>query len=97
MLLHTRSCSAGTWELRGLFHSDGSRFINTVSRTRNGTTRTHSYPRWMFTNHSPEIQVWCKNALDALGVPWTQSFWKTISVARKEGVAILDEVVGPKR
>jgi hypothetical protein len=82
--------------LRGLFHSDGCRFTNTVSRTRNGVTKTHSYPRWMFTNHSADIQVWCKEALDALAVPWTQSFWKTISVATKDGVAILDDVVGFK-
>jgi hypothetical protein len=50
----------------------------------------------MFTNHSAEIQVWCKEALDLLGIPWTQSFWKTVSVATKDGVARLDELIGLK-
>ena len=43
-----------------------------------------------------DIQVWCKEALDLLGIPWRQSFSKTISVSTREGVARLDEVIGLK-
>ena len=74
--------------LRGLIHSDGSRFINRV----NGT----DYPRYLFTNHSPDIrQIFCR-ACDDFGISWRQSRWNSISVARSPDVAKLDLVVGPK-
>ena len=54
------------------------------------------YPRYMFTNNSGDIRsIFCA-ACDAYDVRWTQTNWKTISVARRQDVARLDEVIGPK-
>jgi hypothetical protein len=36
------------------------------------------------------------NALDQLGIAWNQNRFNSISVARREAVAALDEFVGPK-
>lgn len=74
--------------LRGLIHSDGCRVINRV----NG----YAYPRYLFTNHSADIRdIFCRTC-DVLGVAWRRSMWHTISVARRESVAILDSFIGPK-
>lgn len=82
--------------LRGLFHSDGCRITNWASRTVGGEVRRHEYGRWMFTNHSPDIMTWCQEALDLLGVRWTMPRWNCLSVATRQGVIYLDEVIGPK-
>ncbi|WP_300611661.1 hypothetical protein [Trebonia sp.] len=47
-------------------------------------------------NSSDDIRRLCGQALDLLGVGWRFSKPTTISVARKEAVARLDEFVGPK-
>jgi len=83
--------------LRGLFHSDGSRFTNWTVRPVAGTLKRYDYPRWQFTNNSAEIRTWCCEALDLVGVPWRQSNWKTISVSTRGVVATLDKLIGPKR
>jgi hypothetical protein len=83
--------------LRGLFHSDGCRVNNWATRPVQGRTKRYEYPRWQFTNHSAEIIGWCQQALDLVDVPWRMSSWKTLSVSTREGVALLDELVGPKR
>jgi hypothetical protein len=82
--------------LRGLFHSDGCRCMNPVVRHFKSGTRRYEYPRYMFTNESADIRRLCTDTLDALGIPWRYSRANTISVARREGVAALDEFVGPK-
>ncbi len=82
--------------LRGLFHSDGCRSANWTRRMVAGEPKRYDYPRWQFVNHSPEIRQWCAEALDRLGVPWRPSAPYTLSVSRREGVAVLDRVVGPK-
>ena len=83
--------------LRGLFHSDGCRVTNRVT-THGGDPRTeYTYGRWQFANHSEDIRRWCSESLDLLDVPWRKSNWKTISVSRREAVARLDELIGPKR
>jgi hypothetical protein len=61
-----------------------------------GAVKRYDYPRWQFTNCSPEIQQWCCDALDLVGVPWRKSNAKTISVSTRAGVARLDELIGPK-
>jgi hypothetical protein len=38
----------------------------------------------------------CQWALDLVGIPWRMPRRNALSVARKEGVAALDLVVGPK-
>lgn len=79
--------------LRGLIHSDGCRSVNEV-RTRG---RTYRYPRYSFSNRSDDIRrIFCDH-LDLLGIPWRRMNRWNISVARREGVARLDEFVGPKR
>jgi hypothetical protein len=82
--------------LRGLFHSDGCRTNNWATRTVAGERKRYDYPRWQFTNNSLDIQRFCTGALDTLAIPWRQSNWKTVSVSRREGVATLDRIVGPK-
>ena len=74
--------------VRGLIHSDGSRDMNWV--------KGKSYPRYQFTNNSYEIQEIFTTACERLGVHWARTYWKRISVARRQSVAILDQVVGSK-
>ena len=81
---------------RGLFHSDGCRFVSRVRRPLPGGDRWYEYPRYMFTNESRDILGLCGQALDELGVSWRFSRRNTISVARREAVAQLDKFVGPK-
>jgi hypothetical protein len=56
----------------------------------------YEYPRYMFSNESPDILRLCGETLDLLGVAWRFSRRNAISVARREAVARLDEFVGPK-
>jgi hypothetical protein len=81
---------------RGLFHSDGCRFTNRVRRPLASGDRWYEYPRYMFTNESRDILDICGATLDQLGVSWRFSRRNTISVARRDAVARLDEFVGPK-
>lgn len=83
--------------LRGLFHSDGSRFANRVRRQVAGETKYYAYPRWQFTNYSAETRELCCWALDLADVPWRQSNQHTISVSTRAGVARLDGLIGMKR
>ena len=79
--------------LRGLIHSDGCRHINTIRHPK----RTYRYSRYEFTNLSDDIRhIFC-DACDVLGVEWRVMNRRTISVARRSSVAVLDEFIGPKR
>lgn len=80
--------------LRGLIHSDGCRAINRVRNPR--TRKIYAYPRYQFTNEPEDIKAIFANACDALGVHWTRTNRKTISVSRKRDVAFLDGFIGPK-
>jgi hypothetical protein len=82
--------------LRGLLHSDGARVANWATRTVAGRTKRYEYPRWQFVNRSEQILGWCTDALDLVDVPWRRSGRWTVSVSTREGVARLDELVGPK-
>jgi hypothetical protein len=79
--------------IRGLIHSDGCRFVN---RVRHGD-KVYAYPRYMFSNRSRDIHAIFGDHLDLLGVAWRWSNDHTISIARRDAVARLDEFVGPKR
>jgi hypothetical protein len=81
---------------RGLFHSDGCRIVNRVRRPVKDGERWYEYPRYLFVNRSADIHRLCGEALDRLGVAWRFSKPTTISVARRDDVARLDEFVGPK-
>lgn len=82
--------------VRGLLHSDGCRFVNRVRRPLKGGERWYEYPRYNFTSVSLDIQKVFTDALDRLGIAWKQMNAHTVSVARREAVARLDEFVGPK-
>ncbi len=74
--------------VRGLIHSDGCRVQNRV----NGK----DYPRYFFTQVSDDIRRLFCAACRQLGVSYTWSNPKTVSVARAPSVALLDSFVGPK-
>ena len=81
---------------RGLLHSDGYRGLNRVRRTLESGERWYEYPRYLFVNESADILRLCGETLDQLGVEWRFSKPNTISVAKRDAVARLDEFVGPK-
>jgi hypothetical protein len=79
--------------VRGLIHSDGSRYVAVVRRRG----RAYSYERYSFANRSDDIKaIFCAH-LDLLGIRWTRPNEKDIAVARKADVALLDAFIGPKR
>jgi hypothetical protein len=83
--------------LRGLFHSDGSRFVNWASKpTADGGTKRYYYVRYMFSNESEDIRNILTDTLDLLGIPWRKPRLNVVAVSRREGVAALDGFVGPK-
>lgn len=74
--------------IRGLFDSDGCRFVN----TGRGGWR---HPRYAFNNSSDDVrQIFC-DACDFYGLHWTRAN-NTIYVSRRADVARLDEFIGPK-
>lgn len=100
---HTRKIELTDWQqqlvdddprslLRGLIHSDGTRFLN-----RAVGTAYPPYPRYQFTNASSDIRAIFERACDALGIQWRYSNARTISIARRASVAILDSFIGPKQ
>lgn len=80
--------------VRGLLHSDGWRGTN---RVRGANGRAYEYPRYTFSNRSPEIRRLFVRACERLGAETRQMNAWTISVARRDSVEVLDRVVGPKR
>lgn len=82
------------WFVRGLIHSDGCRSMNRIKR-RDGDGY-HEYPRYFFSNKSQDIHGLLADALDRLGIEWRFSRTDAISVAKRESVARMDEIVGPK-
>jgi hypothetical protein len=82
--------------LRGLFHSDGCRVINSTRRPVAGQMKLYRYPRWQFSNASADIRELCCWALDLVGIAWRQSNPRVISVSRREAVEALDTLIGPK-
>ena len=82
--------------LRGLFHSDGCRLINSTQRPVAGELKRYHYSRWQFVNASIDIRELCCWALDLAGIAWRQSNVRVISVSRREAVAALDALIGFK-
>ncbi len=83
--------------VRGLIHSDGCRTVNRFrTRLPSGRVAEYAYPRYFFSNLSPDIRRLFCEACDALGVRWTLSNPRNVSVSHRASVAILEEVVGPK-
>jgi hypothetical protein len=86
--------------IRGLIHSDGCRVTNWTSRTTATGTRRYEYPRYFFTNKSPDIRRLFCETLDRVGVAWASAARHqeafNVSVARRASVALMDAHVGPK-
>lgn len=104
---HERVIALGSWQqrlvdqcpsqfLRGLIHADGSRVINRFRVGLASGSREYAYPRYFFTNLSTDIQRLFCEACDRLGIRWTKSSYKNVSVADRRSVALLDSFVGPK-
>lgn len=89
------------WEfLRGLIHSDGCRITNWTVRTVAGERMRYEYPRYLFTNVSDDIRRLYCDTLDKVGVEWRVTRRGdrpyNVSVARREGVALMDRFIGGK-
>jgi hypothetical protein len=82
--------------LRGLIHADGSRVVNRFKVKLESGLREYEYPRYFFTNLSADIRGLFCASCDRLGIRWTQSSYKNISIANRQSVAVLDAFVGPK-
>lgn len=104
---HERSIALEPWQveiveahpsdfLRGLFHSDGARVRNWATRTVAGERKRYDYARWQFVNASEDILGLCTWALDLVAVRWRRSAPRVLSVSRREAVARLDDLIGPK-
>ena len=83
--------------LRGLIHSDGCRCVNRFrTRLPSGRVAEYAYPRYFFSNLSADIRRLFCEACERLGVRWTLSNPRNVSVSHRASVAILEEIVGPK-
>ena len=96
---HTRRIRLEPWQqalvdqateefILGLIHSDGCRVV--------ANDRGITSIRYHFTNMSEDILGLFTAAVDAVGIPWTRSSKKIVSIYRKAATARLDEFVGPK-
>ena len=78
--------------MRGLIHSDGCRTINRFKTTLpSGRVAEYAYARYFFSNllsRHPR-PVLCRPATQ-LGVRWTLSNPRNVSVAHRKSVAVLD-------
>jgi hypothetical protein len=84
--------------LRGLLFSDGCRTINRFKTTLpSGRVAEYAYPRYFFSNQSADIRALFCEYCEKLGIRWTQSNPRNISVSHRDSVALLDSFVGPKR
>lgn len=83
--------------LRGLLHSDGCRTINRfTTKLPSGRVAEYAYPRWFFSNRSADIRgLFCEDC-ERLGIRWTQSNPRNISVSHRRSVALLDSFVPAK-
>lgn len=84
--------------LRGLIHSDGCRSVNRFrTKLPSGRVGEYEYPRYFFSNLSADIRrIFCDHC-ELLGIRWTQSNPRNISVSHRRSVAKLDGFIGPKR
>jgi len=105
---HERAIVLATWQrevvdrfprdfLRGLLHSDGCRTVNRFkTRLPSGRVAEYAYPRWFFSNRSADIRALFCEYCARLGIRWTQSNPRNISVSHRTSVALLDAFVPGK-
>jgi hypothetical protein len=83
--------------LCGLLHSDGCRTVNRFKTTLpSGRVAEYAYPRWFFSNRSADIRELFCDYCERLGIRWTQSNPRNISVSHRRSVALLDAFVPMK-
>ena len=99
---HTRQIVLTDWQrdialvrypyllLRGLIQSDGWRGTNRIAGR-------YEYPRYLFSNRSPEIRELFKDACRRMGIESRQSGHWQVAVSRRHDVARMDLIVGEKR
>jgi hypothetical protein len=105
---HTRRIILTDWQreltnthprdlLRGLIHSDGCRTVNRFrTKLPSGRIAEYEYPRYFFSNLSADIRaIFCQHC-ELVGIRWTRSNPRNISVSHRKSVALRDEFVGPK-
>jgi hypothetical protein len=105
---HERSIELVDWQreittshpealLRGLIHSDGCRTMNRFkTKLPSGRVAAYEYPRYFFSNLSEDIRrIFCEQC-ELLGIRWTQSNPRNISISHRKSVALMDEFIGPK-
>ena len=105
---HNRKIELAPWQreivdrfpqefLRGLLHSDGCRTINRfTTKLPSGRVAEYAYPRWFFSNRSADIRGLFCEYCERLGIRWTQSNPRNISVSHRKSVALLDSFVAAK-
>jgi hypothetical protein len=105
---HERSIVLADWQraivdefpeqfLKGLIHSDGCRCVNRFkTKLPSGRVAEYEYPRYFFSNLSADIRGLFCEYCERLGIRWTQSNHRNISVSHRRSVAILDGFIGPK-
>jgi hypothetical protein len=100
---HERKIELVDWQLRivelfahefltGLVHSDGCRSTNTIKKKG----KVYEYPRYFFTNVSPDILNLFGATCEMLGISWRYNRSNSISIAERDSVTILDSFIGPK-
>jgi hypothetical protein len=83
--------------LRGLIHSDGCRTVNRFkTKLPSGRVGEYAYPRYFFSNLSADIRGLFCEYCERLGIRWTQSNPRNISISHRSSVARLDAFVGAK-
>jgi hypothetical protein len=67
-----------------------------LSALPTGRVGRYEYPRYFFSHLSTDIRgIFCAHC-ELLGIRWTQSNSRNISVSDTVSVANLDEFIGPK-
>jgi hypothetical protein len=79
--------------IRGLIHSDGCRAINRIKAV---SGKNYEYVRYFFSNESEDIRQLFFDTCKRLEIDARHNMRNSISVARKESVRRLEEIVGPK-
>jgi hypothetical protein len=83
--------------VRGLIHSDGCRVENRFrTKLPSGRVATYQYVRYFFSNLSSDIRRIFVEHCELLGIRVTQSNPRNLSVAHRDSVALLEQIVGPK-
>jgi hypothetical protein len=71
--------------------------MNRVKTARTTGIRRYAYPRYLFCNESSDIRDLFVDACRRFNIEPRYTKANTLSVARKELVALLDTFIGPKR